>query len=125
MPLEKKKRITSTAWMWTFQVGVVLSIFGAWTYAYRSSSELITFTVDRRKRVTKGSGDSLNSKYLVWSHEGEVFEVTDSWAFLIWNSSDRYGQLREGETVIAEVAGWRVPFLSWYRNVVKIQSVNK
>jgi hypothetical protein len=98
-------------------------IVGGQIYFYRHSSEQITFTVARRERVTESSSDSVKSYYLVWSREGEVFEVTDDWAFLTWNSSDRYGQLQEGGIVNAKVAGWRVPFLSWYRNIVEVQSV--
>ncbi len=96
---------------------------GSHIYFYRHSSEQITFTVEQRERVTESYSDSVRSRYLVWSREGEVFEVTDNWAFLTWNSSDRYGQLQEGVIVKAKVAGWRVPFFSWYRNIVEVQSV--
>jgi hypothetical protein len=84
---------------------------------------VVTFTVERRERVTYSFGDSVESYYLVWSQAGEVFQVKDDLSFLTWNSSDRYGQLKEGLTVTAKVAGWRIPFLSWYRNVVEVQSV--
>jgi hypothetical protein len=90
---------------------------------YRASIKEAKFTVDRRERVTKGSGDSQRSYYLVWSREGEVFCVADTWSFFSFDSSDRYGKLRDGSQVQASVAGWRVPFLSWYRNVVEIKSV--
>ncbi len=88
---------------------------------YRASLKDATFTVDRRERVITGSGDSQKSYYLVWTREGEVFCVADSWSFFSFDSSDRYGKLREGTQVQAQVAGWRVPFLSWYRNVVVIK----
>ncbi len=90
---------------------------------YRVSLKDVAFTVERRERVTKGAGDSQQSYYLVWSKEGEVYCVADSWSFMSFDSSDRYGKLREGSSVEARVAGWRVPFLSWYRNVVEIKSV--
>lgn len=105
--------------------GTLFVICLSWMYAYRTSSDMVTFTVDHRERITQMSGDSVESYYLVWSREGEVFKVTDDWLFLTWNSSDRYGQLKEGSTVTAKVAGWRVPILSWYRNVVRIQSVGQ
>lgn len=109
---------------WGCLIGVGLAFFIVCPFAYRTSAEVITFTVDARERVTESSGDSTTSRYLVWSREGEVFEVTDDFLFSTWNSSDRYGQMQEGSTVTAKVAGWRVPFLSWYRNVVEVQSVN-
>ena len=87
---------------------------------YRASLKKAEFTVASRERVTSGSGEGSRSYYLVWSKEGDVFCVTDSWSFLRFDSSDRYGKLREGSHVMAQVAGWRVPFLSWYRNVVVI-----
>ncbi len=87
---------------------------------YRASLKQATFTVERRERVTTGSGEGSSSYYLVWAKEGEVFCVTDSWSFLRFDSSDRYGRLREGTQITARVAGWRVPFLSWYRNVLII-----
>ncbi len=90
---------------------------------YRASLKGVEFTVERRERVTTGSGDSVRSYYLVWSREGEVFCVTDTWSFFRFDSSDRYGKLDEGKKVKAQVAGWRVPFLSWYRNVVIIDDV--
>jgi hypothetical protein len=89
---------------------------------YRASLTDAEFTVDHRERVIKGSGDGQQSYYLVWSREGEVFCVADTWSFLSFDSSDRYGKLREGTHIQASVAGWRVPFLSWYRNIVAIKS---
>lgn len=83
-----------------------------------------TFTVDRRERIVKGSGEDTQSYYLVWSKEGEVFCVTDTWSFMRFDSSDRYGKLREGSHIKAKVAGWRVQFLSWYRNVVEIEEID-
>lgn len=91
---------------------------------YRTSLKPVEFTVDHRERVVNSSGDSVNSYYLIWSKEGEVFCVTDSWTFWSFDSSDRYGKLKEGVRVTAHVAGWRVPFLSWYRNVIRIDSVS-
>ncbi len=90
---------------------------------YRASLDSIEFTVDRREQVVTGSGDSTRSYYLVWSREGEVYCVCDSWSYLSFDSSDRYGRLHEGSQVKAQVAGWRVPFLSWYRNIIAIENI--
>ncbi len=65
----------------------------------------------------------MQSYYLVWSREGEVFCVTDTYSFFTFDSSDRYGKLTEGSNVKAKAAGWRIPFLSWYRNIVVIDEV--
>jgi hypothetical protein len=103
---------------------LVLSPFITYITCYRRSLQPAQFTVDRRERVVKGSGDSTQSYYLVWSQEGEVFTVNDSWSFLSWDSSDRYGKLHERAKIKAKVASWRVPFLSWYRNVIVIEAVD-
>lgn len=104
---------------------VIIPVVGLTVYVpcYRASLKPAEFTVDRRERVTKGNGDSIQSYFLVWSKEGEVFCVTDTWSFFSFDAADRYGRLHEGSHVKAQVAGWRVPFLSWYRNVVIVDSV--
>lgn len=110
----------------TAVIGIlILSPFITYVSCYRWSLKSAEFTVDRRERVVKGSGDSTQSYYLVWSQEGEVFTVNDSWSFLSWDSSDRYGKLHERAKIKAKVAGWRVPFLSWYRNVIVIEDVQQ
>ncbi len=102
---------------------VLLSPFIAYITLYRRSVSEVEFTVDHRERVTTGSGDSMRSYYLVWSKEGEVFCVVDSYSFMKFDSSDRYGKLAEGNHVRANVAGWRIPFLSMYRNVIGIEPI--
>ena len=92
---------------------------------YRASVKPAEFTVDRRERVVTGSGENVRSYYLVWSREGDVYCVCDSWSFLTFDSSDRYGRLKEGARIQADVAGWRIPFLSWYRNVIRIKKVDE
>lgn len=107
--------------------GVLISIFLtaqiSWLLVYRVSAQVTTITVTHRERITQQSENSTRSYYLVWSHEGEVFKVTDDWRFFTWNSSDRYSQLKEGTVAQVKVAGWRIPFLSWYRNIVEVQAI--
>lgn len=82
--------------------------------AYTTATE-VQFTVTEKERVvTKNT-----SKYIIFT-EKEVFENTDSVWYLKFNSSDIYGKLNKGETYKAKVYGFRVPFLSWYRNIVSI-----
>lgn len=49
----------------------------------------------------------------------ETFKITDSVVLGRWNSSDFYGQLQVNKTYQFEVVGWRIPFFSEYRNIVK------
>jgi len=119
-----KRKIKDYVYLLIILSPVLIPILTAVIYVpcYRASLKSAEFTVDRRERVTTGSGDGVKSYFLVWSKEGEVFCVADSWSFLRFDSSDRYGKLREASHVTARVAGWRIPFFSWYRNVLVIES---
>lgn len=64
-----------------------------------------------------------HSKYLVFT-ENEVFENRDTLLEAKWNSSDIYNRIREGSCYRFEVYGWRIPFLSQYRNIVSVTDVN-
>lgn len=104
-------------------VGLICLLGGYPTAYYLSSSET-TITVKRLERIVESSGSgettSTSSKYLVFTNN-EVFENTDSWLYLKFSSSDLYSKLEEGQTYKVKVAGWRIPFLSWYRNIIEIE----
>lgn len=95
----------------------IASLYGV---AYHTSSENLVITVKDKERITTGSGEDLESKYLVYGEE-EVFENTDSWLFFKFSSSDFQGELEVGKTYNVKVAGWRIPFMSSYRNIVEIK----
>ena len=82
---------------------------------YRNTAETVEITVIEKERVISND----ESKYLIFT-EDEVFENTDTFVFLKFNSSDLYRDLRVGETYTVTVAGWRLPVLSMYRNIVRI-----
>lgn len=94
-----------------------LTLTLGYSVAYYTSSEIITLTVKDKERITTGSGENISSKFIIYA-EGEVFENTDSWLYAKFNSADIQNKLSVGETYKVEVAGWRVPFLSMYRNVI-------
>lgn len=104
---------------WIIGVIVAVLLFG-YPIAYCTSVETIEVTVSDKERITTGSGESISSKFLVYS-EDEVFENTDAWMFFKFASSDLQNNLKVDSTYTVKVAGWRVPFLSMYRNVVSIQ----
>lgn len=98
-------------------VVIILSVIVfAFTFPY-VTSETVTFTVTDKERVVK----SESSKYLVFT-DSESFENTDCFLRFKFNSSDIQGRLKRGKTYKAVVYGWRVPVLSWCRNIVKIES---
>lgn len=80
------------------------------------SCETIEVTIkDKESIVNDGE-----HKYLIYTND-EVFKNVDSFMFLKWNSSDVQNNLDIGETYSVKVSGWRVPFLSTYRNVISIE----
>ena len=98
-------------------VGVLFVLmlgFPYWT------ADTVSFTVSEKERIQDGN----SSKYLIFT-ESEVFENSDSLMRWKWGSSDMYGAMKEDITYTAEVYGWRVPFLSMYRNIVSITEVKE
>ncbi len=84
---------------------------------YKASEDVVTVTVQRAERVSQGSGANQSHKYLIYT-DTETFEVTDSWAYWRWDASDVYGTIKPGERYQCTVVGWRIPFASWYRNII-------
>jgi len=91
----------------------------AYPTAYYMSSETIEITVKDKERVTVRRGETINSKFMIFS-ENEVFKNTDSWLFFKFRSADYQGQLEIGKTYKVKVVGWRIPLFSSYRNIVRI-----
>jgi hypothetical protein len=62
--------------------------------------------------------------YFVVLEDGEetpvVYENEDAWFFLKWNSGDVLRDLDAGQRYTFHVYGWRVPFLSWFPNIVSV-----
>jgi len=83
-----------------------------------NSQEIVTITVEN-KDIKAGNK---SSKYLIWTKENEVFENVDSFLFGKFNSSDLYGQIEVGKTYKVLVAGFRIPFWSMYRNIIRFEN---
>lgn len=89
------------------------------------TEEHVRFTVSDKERIVESNDDDgVSSKYIVFTEEGEVFENTDSVLRFKFNSSTVQGQLKEGQIYDATVYGWRIPFLSTYRNIVSATPAN-
>jgi hypothetical protein len=86
-------------------------------FAYKGSQEWVEISITHKERT---GGE--HSRYLVFT-DGEVFENTDSLAFWKFDSSDIYGHMAVGKTYRARVAGWRVRFMSMYRNIIEVQEI--
>jgi len=101
------------------QVVLVLLIVGGTLGAhivYNVRAETLTITVQEKSRGAEESG----SDYLVWSTDGEVFAVDDAFWYGHFRASDTYGQLQVGGTYAVRVIGYRLGFLSMYRNIIRV-----
>ena len=87
-----------------------------------STQDNVVFTVDKSERVTDTNGEG--SRYLIFT-KTETFENTDRLVLLKFNSSDLYGSIKPDKSYQAKVVGLRIPFLSWYRNIVSIEETKK
>ena len=79
------------------------------------TTENIVITVT--KTDIKRNDDS--DTYLVYT-DNETFQNSDSFWNFKWNSSDLHGKLKNDSTYKVQVHGIRVPYLSIYRNIIKI-----
>lgn len=84
-----------------------------------NTDENIQFTIKNKERVTTGSGQNIQSKYLIYTDNG-VYENTDTVWYWKWNSADVYNDIEIGKQCNARVYGFRIPFLSWFKNIISI-----
>lgn len=103
-------------------ISVVIMIFIAFMlnilYQYGTINN-VNLTVNKSERVCTSIGEDQSCKYLIFADAG-VFENTDTLLHFKFNSSDIYNQMKEGEAYNVTTYGWRVPFLSMYPNIIKI-----
>lgn len=103
-------RITG-AFLLTMFFVIVVGFDGFVTYA--TMDTVTNAQIVKTERVVTDR----SSKYLVYTKD-ETFQDTDTIWLLKYNSSDIYGKIDKGATCTFKVTGWRVPFLSWYRNIL-------
>lgn len=98
-------------------IGIVIIVFVVIVPLFiKSTDEIVIVKIIDKERVTKQN----SSKYLIYT-EDEVFENTDTILFLKFNSSDVYSKLDKDKEYELLVYGWRIPLISWYRNIVEIK----
>ncbi len=106
--------------LWVGIFGAVLFLaaitFSIWSH-FATMTTVSGLIIQDKERVVTGTGADQTSKYLIFTDQ-ETFENVDSWLALKFNSSDVYGSIIEGSTCEFTVTGFRVPLLSWYRNIL-------
>jgi len=82
-------------------------------YAFTTGFETITI---KDKWVKYQNEDA---KYLVSSTNGQVFQITDTFVKMRFDSSNLYANLDKGKTYAINTQGWRLGFLSNYKNILE------
>lgn len=103
-----------------YLIGLIFVAIISQGVLYLGTRETTIITVTDKERIQECTTKGCTSRYIVFS-EYETFENTDNPFLLKFDSSDLQGSLKEGETYQVSVIGWRVPFLSSYRNILKIE----
>jgi len=62
-----------------------------------------------------------SSKYLISTENHGILENTDELLTMKFDSSDFYARIKVNQTYCFRTVGWRVPFLSWYKNIVEVE----
>jgi hypothetical protein len=85
---------------------------------YVMSGYLLKETIAAKITKTERVSDT----YLIFTDKG-VYSNRDDWRFIKFNSSNIYGKLSQkiGQNVTFDVTGFRVPFLSWYQNIIDVK----
>lgn len=81
--------------------------------------DTVDITIADKERVNYSN----ESKYLIYTEEGETFENRDSLIRGKFDSSDLYGRLKRGSRYRCRVTGIRNKFFSWYRNIVSCEEL--
>lgn len=111
----RKIKLENTIWIF------VCILFVGYMLATSFNDKTYTVKVTDKERVNKSD----SSKYLVFCEDenGEVlvFENTDELLRLKFNSSTVQGTIKQGGKYKLTVVGFRVPFLSMYQNIIKVE----
>lgn len=84
------------------------------------TNEVVTATITDKERIVTRE----DSYYLIFTDD-EVFRNSDSLLELKFNSSDIQGAAKVGSTCQMNVYGFRVSFLSMYRNITEIHCLDQ
>lgn len=80
-------------------------------------------TVTDKERVNEGN----SSKYLIMGKDENdntvVYENTDCLIRGKFDSSTFYADMEVGKTYEVELVGFRVPYFSWYENIISYEEV--
>jgi hypothetical protein len=105
-------------------VALVLLVGGGRMAYVATTTSIVTDTFVRDSERVCSQSDAQKCKYIAFG-QNETYENTDTWAFLKFNSSDVNKSLVRGATCTLKVYGFRVPFMSWYRNIITAECTTR
>lgn len=101
-------------------VGIlIVGSIGMKISGYGNKQTIKTKVLDK-ERITKSSGDQIESYYLIYTEAG-TFKLEDELIYGNFNSSDWYGQIRKDSTYTFHTVGYRIGYLSEYPNIVNFE----
>ena len=104
-------------------IAIVIGLLAIWLVPQTVTNDTTITVTDKVVKV-----DGNNSRYLVFAGS-DVYEITDAVyvigdaAQMRFDSSDLYGSIDVGDTYDIHTVGLRVPFLSWYPNIMSASEV--
>ena len=109
--------------MTTLLIIAIVLIFSPFVVFQFATKEKMTVTFSRlgERICESGGGDC---RYIEYSKD-EAFQNTDSMIFFKFNSTDVHNEIVPGITCDVTVNGWRIPFFSSYRNILKVENCSQ
>lgn len=101
---------------------IAVSYSGAYVLSEESDVNVCVKSKERRmKSSLTENGTSISYEYIVWA-ENSVYRVDDSFLFMTFDSADRFNQIEEGSCYSVNTAGWRLPFIGMFKNIISINN---
>jgi hypothetical protein len=101
---------------------IIILVIGSVSFKIISYFHTETFTtkVTSKERITKKSGDNIESFYLVYTDKGTL-KLEDDVLRGNWESSDVYGKLKNDSSYTFTTTGYRFGLFSMYPNIIGVQ----
>jgi hypothetical protein len=95
---------------------IIILVGGCNLLIINTTKSIVVATVEDKERVTTKE----DSKYLIYTDK-ETFKIVDELLVGNFSSSDLYGHIKRDKKYKFTVTGWRIPFFSSYRNIIKVE----
>lgn len=107
-----KERIPSIIIIISVIIIIIMGLFGKYMNVKKLEIEV-------KDKYVKNYNDT--SKYIVVDKNNNSYEVTDLLLRFKFNSTDIYNKLEKNRKYKIEISGFRIPFLSSYPNINKVE----